>query len=89
MKNTEHGIYTYGVEGMYQDYLIRVGADESKMHNIQKTEMRRAFFAGVGSIFMELNKKEFSGAVMENMIKECNDFWQRQIEENKPYGQVL
>ena len=45
----------FKVEKMYQDYLKRVNLDENRMAEVQKTETKRAFYGGFGTLLAMLH----------------------------------
>lgn len=70
----------FNLEEQYQLYLQKVNLDESKMGEIQKSETRQAFFAGVSQAtlhYFSLAGMEENDAVeeLDNMMKQVTDFW--------------
>ena len=71
------------VEKLYQDYLQKIGADETKMPIIQRREMRRSFFAGAGSLLNFISEESDKHAdddvsFLSDINNELLDFWQTQ-----------
>jgi len=71
------------VEGQYQFFLEKVALREDKMHPVQKTQLRQAFYAAWGQcmFFMdEMNldtdeAMENAATIVENMMNEVKNFW--------------
>ena len=68
------------LEDMYQHYLKKVKADESKMHPVQQREMRKAFYAGASEVFGEMTDlaeedEEKAFKFLDRVQKECLEFW--------------
>lgn len=80
---------TFKVEDHYQFYLRLSGADESKMHPIQRSEMRKAFYAGAGQILELLKNKvselpeEKGVEVMESMMQEISEYFIGEVSKIK------
>lgn len=72
------------VEDMYQHYLMLVGLKYSEMHEVQRTETRRAFFAGVGQTLLFENETlttltELNAVIiLQKFTGEVNEFWQNE-----------
>lgn len=68
------------IEKMYQEYLEKVSAKEEQMTEIQRIEMRRAFFAGVSSLLASMIDGEDINP--EEMIDEAARFWKSEAERH-------
>jgi hypothetical protein len=77
------------INQLYLEYLDRVGLEEGEMPPIQKKEIKRAFFAGCGSIILELpdmleNLTDDEGVVaIAELEKEMGDFWFDEIRSSE------
>ena len=75
----------FSVEGLYQKYLHLSKLDESKMHEVQRTETKRAFYGAIG-LFADFISTDLSqiddDLEFEKALDEINDevlsFWQKQ-----------
>lgn len=83
-------------EDMYQDYLKKTGLSESMMRLDQRTEMRRAFFAGLG--YMLHNMTEIPGIIEDDfkiiqIFKDYDDqisnFWEEQRNFQEEYRKFV
>jgi len=83
-------------EDMYQDYLAKTGLTESLMRLDQRTEMRRAFFAGLG--YMLHNMREIPSiiedddktiVVFEGYDDQISNFWDEQREFQEEYKRFV
>ena len=76
----------YNAENQYQQYLKLVGLKEEELTTIQNREMRRAFFGGLGQMFMLINHSarenpEEAAEKLGMMRDQINDFWRKEEEE--------
>jgi len=62
----------FKIEDMYQSYLQRSGLQEQQMGQVQRSEMRRCFFAGVGSMLLTM-RDQVSRLDEEEGIKVLDD----------------
>lgn len=75
------------VEGMYQDFITRMGLHEDKMHPMQRAQLRQAFFGGVGSLMVFLTDEvstvpEEEGEVLMNaLLRQVNEYWLSQANQ--------
>lgn len=71
----------------YKNYLKLVGLEERDMSLVQKKETRRAFMAGVSSMYVLISNRlpdlPEAEAVAElgSMKKQLDDFWQQDEQE--------
>lgn len=72
-------------EHQWQEYLKRVGLNESTMHPTQKQETKRAFFGAIGQLLV-LQRDEIAllpenkGAkVLQEIFNEVLNFWQTEV----------
>ena len=70
------------IEQIYQEYLRLVQLDESQMHEIQRSETRRAFFGGM-SQFMALLidyvttfPNDIADEMTDCVFQQLSDFWE-------------
>lgn len=71
---------TKHIEKNYQNYLKLSELEETKMHPDQIVETKRAFYAGFGSMIVELQKfakisEKESHKMMDEVIEEVNGFY--------------
>ena len=71
----------------YKNYLKLLGVEEKDMSLVQKKETRRAFMAGVSTMYVlilnrlpDLPEAE-AVAELGNMKKQLDDFWQQEEQE--------
>lgn len=72
------------IETYYQQYLEQSKMTEEQMSPNQRTEMRRAFFAGFGSLLVELKRfdklsEKEAQKELAKSHKECADFWRSEV----------
>ena len=89
-------VVTTKTEEMYQDYLKKNGITESMMRLDQRTEMRRAFFAGLG--YMLHNMKEVPVIikndheiiqVFNGYDDQISNFWDEQRDFQEEYKKFV
>ena len=73
------------IDYQYELYLKRMALDESKMHEVQKTETKRAFYAGATQILAVMCVdiaciEDFNRAVVtiDDLVIQCEQFWKEQ-----------
>lgn len=81
VKKSKPGI----VEQSYQHYLKTVGLTTQNMHPVQQIETRRAFYAGVTEMVVEISEKiAKKKASQKEVVDEINTYWDEQAQfENK------
>lgn len=74
----------FQLETMYQEYLKKTGL-LGKMRTIQAIETKRAFYGGVASILItlerdvsEIEDDEQGAKVLESLLQQCKDFWKKE-----------
>lgn len=71
----------FEVEKLWHNYLELVGMKEEQLPHVQRSEMKKAFFGGVGQVLMLLRDDlgalpEEEGVIeMNNLIEETKRFW--------------
>ena len=76
---------TFNLEEIYQIYLRKLGLVEKTLPDIQRIEMRRAFFLGCSSMFQTLtigvaNLNEAEALVaIDSLENQLNEYWQNQL----------
>ena len=69
---------------MYLSYLELVGVKEKDMHEVQRTEMRRVFFACAGQMLIYIRdvvpemEEEKAVGHLSDMLEETEAFWKKQ-----------
>ena len=74
----------FNLEYQYQQYLQRVGLTEEQMHEIQRTETRRAFMGACANILFLVAEDipqlddEQAVATLDDMLRQAVDFWKKE-----------
>ena len=78
----------FDLNHQYQLYLQRVGIkDESKLHPVQRIEMRRVFFGAVGQLLLLLRddltkySEEEGEKILKGMLQQVTNFWLKEKNE--------
>lgn len=80
---------SFNLEWQWQAYLAKVGLREEEMPLIQRQETKKAFYAGLGSMFLLLRGEWFEYHIkhgddaalqlVQYTLKQLDDFWKEQI----------
>jgi len=87
MKNKKSNTPNIDLEEMYNHYLDSMGIDESKISEVQRSEIKKAFVGGVGTFFVALtydessikNNKDGLGIKLTKLRNEIEKFWAEEI----------
>lgn len=75
----------FDLNEQWKTYLQRVGLQEDKLHPVQLTETKRAFFGACGQLLILLRDdlsvfpEDTAVEIMQDMIRQVADFWNSQL----------
>ena len=76
----------FDLDHQYSLYLKRSGLKEAEMHEVQRTETKRAFFGACGQMLLLLRDdlggmedEDRAVATMHDMVIQCEQFWKDQL----------
>lgn len=76
--------YKIDLEKLYREYLERVKLKEANMNPVQRVETKRAFYAGIACLLVELqDMPELNDAeydyTMHTLSDDVKAFWNKQV----------
>ncbi|WP_417867995.1 hypothetical protein [Xanthomarina gelatinilytica] len=73
------------LEYQYQEYLKKIGLNESQMHPVQKVETKRAFFGACGQMLLlfrdnlaTIEDEDRAVLTMEDLFNQVKIFWREE-----------
>jgi hypothetical protein len=82
----------FTIEYQWKQFLIAAKVSEEELPEVQRTELKKCFFAAAGQIMVLLRDKisaiedlEEATQVLRNMAEEVQTFWIQQIAEQAGY----
>lgn len=75
----------FNIETLYQQYLQRVGLEESKMAPLQQKQLRQTYFGASGNLLMLLKNdisplpEDEAVIVLEDLINQVANYFGKQV----------